>query len=109
MKALQANELRIGNLVLDSSKNTTIIESIIPEHARIRFGIPLTEEWLKRMGFEQSEREDSALVHKESSLPIWSNDEGGFYYIDNEIIIYLDYVHQIQNFFFIATGTELTI
>lgn len=51
-EALHPSELMIGNIVLDSTKNTTVVETIIPEHNRVYYGKTLTEEWLLHYGFE---------------------------------------------------------
>lgn len=51
-KALSPAELMIGNIVLDSTRNTTVVETIIPEHNRVYYGKVLTEDWLLQYGFE---------------------------------------------------------
>lgn len=117
MKAeIKAEELMIGNLVLDSTENTTIVESIIPEHNRVRYGIILTEEWLLKFGFDKRINPASA--------PIWDEDiEYGYdgYRFSQDVYgkwfllgytwntKHFGYVHQLQNLYFCLTGTHLTI
>ena len=75
--------------------------------------IPLTEEWLLRMGFKEVKMVDG----------IWAYCYQGFYYVnDGQIrfmcekdgVIFLDqnvliYIHQLQNLYFALTGEELKI
>lgn len=111
---MEANELRIGNYVLDSeNKICTIgngmaffnIEKINP--------IPLTEEWLEKFGFEnQNNTEDQYWARHEKNgfsifnihtIEIWNEEKD--YCID--LPLYLNYVHQLQNIYFALTGKEL--
>lgn len=69
--------------------------------------IPLTEEWLLKLGFElYSEKE----YHGNGLYPILVWDDG-FWLDDNETGTINDkpilYVHQLQNIHFVLTGEEL--
>ncbi len=110
---MKATELRIGNWINDGDGDFTVSRKTLAhvETFPNKFKpIPLTEEWLVKLGFEK--------------------DEMGYYYIDDEIysfvdreqkgfmlvIAYVEYketyikhVHQLQNLYFALIGEELTI
>lgn len=119
---MKSNELRVGNLVWDNyggiykvvninSEGFDYIDAVKPNFKAIgRYEleslepIPITEEWLKRFGFE-------ILV---GWLDVWRKDGfdrfdltaigDGFYFNDTQI----EFVHQLQNAFFYIEQTELT-
>lgn len=114
---MKETELRIGNLVYDSTGVVTKVESIIPEHNRIRKPIPLTEERLLRFGYIKYNfnkdtirySHDDCLfdvelfgsrfafcVHDAESAPHLTNYIGHGYY-----------VHEFQNTFRVLSGVEL--
>jgi hypothetical protein len=128
---MNEQELRIGNWVEweDESKEQIRISSISysgtpvntyfigydnnkKEAALWEFcPIPLTEEWLERLGFRKVPVYKGNLSHLQ-----WNKDyngffvglqihEGGLYYGRMEI----KYVHQLQNLYFALTGEELEI
>jgi hypothetical protein len=128
---MQANELRIGNLVIKSLKsgNGRKIEAEIghADIARIfeKTGsfnyepIPLTEEWLVRFGFIYDPtiaKQNQSYWDKYGNQRIFSlakYEEGLFF---EDIVIGGDiykteikHVHQLQNLYFALTGTELTL
>jgi len=84
-------------------------------------GIPLTEEWLLKFGFEQTDEGDGfKLLHFWISLG--GNDKlylrhylmGGFIWGFNHFKelgqpISIEYVHQLQNLYFALTSEELKI
>lgn len=117
---MKANELRIGNYILNHHKEI----DTVTDHtfSKFRFAkmdgdygvypIELTEEWLLKFGFT-----------------CIKNNRGG-YYVLGKITIYvplpdkkwivtdyllgshlssISYVHQLQNLYFALTGEELTI
>ena len=67
------------------------------------FGIPLTEEWLVKFGFDKYQ---SNICLLNISLE-WDNK--GRYFFQWYDVTYLEYVHQLQNLYFALTGNELTI
>ena len=109
-------ELRIGNKVYFGNKIHTVtgndIYKLQDGACFDENGIPLTEEWLLRFGFEKTQHEYG------SHETIFSKDEielsSDFrlvvtdYYVER-IGKPLQYVHQLQNLFFALTGEELTI
>lgn len=138
---MKTEELRIGNLVNYTGEHGGIfdVEGILPpsdgfkdyslilrkgsyrmsiesdedlEHRFIQ-PIPLTEEWLLKLGFEEIESEEEYYrygIFKEDLNLILDNDNdteledgAGFIYIPQKIKC----VHQLQNLYFALTGEEL--
>lgn len=124
------NELKIGNLVhhypglepAHSSikqprflaKITALFEDgaikykIIEKHSNAHHNsiepIPLTEEWLIKFGFENSNMGFSADYSKDN---IELNFVNGLYEYGDYCKI--EYVHKLQNLYFALTGEELTL
>lgn len=91
--------------------------------------IPLTREWLERMGFEfsgflkvndyESETQFTLRQNEENyTCSVVTSDYGGFiechwrFRVDGDILYMrtrLEFVHQLQNLFYLLTGEELTI
>lgn len=121
MNTSEANQLRIGNLLslngiitppLDAEKilNISTIESYAAQHEPI----PLTENWLTRLGFESAETlkdhnggflspvivtsKEMARIRVKNG--IW---DSGYSCVD------LRFVHQLQNLWMVLTGTELEV
>ena len=111
---MRENELRIGNLVYHNDKIIEIkslhpqdddVNDEIPFHSI--FGIPLTEEWLLKFGFEKKGKRIS-----KGWFYLW--DENGIIFfalaeMHDEIGQYLNikHVHQLQNIYFALTNQEL--
>ncbi len=125
---MKANELRIGNFVASGvsySKTSSIgkvleIGNLEREFEQIYCeceesfdwffkdnycGIPLTEEWLLKFGFD---KKDKSYI-KNSFLFINNNSIYKFLYKLSIIESEVKYVHQLQNLYFALTGEELTI
>jgi hypothetical protein len=117
---MKAEELRIGNSVQYASTGLHFFVGSINKDGLDVYNdiestwieidqfepIPLTEEWLVRLGFE-----DRGSIFKLSSILI-RYDEGKFYFIYNEPFlesIEIKFVHQLQNLFYALKGSELTI
>ena len=126
MEQLKANELRIGNFVLDDTSDNVMIVSRIENKdytewnsgdkyniCCLKFGtkgyyegnfkpIPLTKEWLKKFGFKKERGESYKLGKYQLYYLLYY--EG---YKVGELTI--KYVHQLQNIYFASSGEELTI
>ena len=123
---IQANELRIWNLVNSkndgiisitniSEKSVAVSEAHCYNHIPVEFisPIPLTEDWLLIFGFKK--RKNRHLFHWENKIVIseYKDEFENFFYpktgydirFSNEI----KYVHQLQNLYFALTGAELTV
>lgn len=77
-------------------------------------GIPLTEEWLIKFGFEKNEAEAPGIaIWDEFNIGrfIIANHGTGllpFHFVPvNGKVIDIKYVHQLQNLYFAVTGEEL--
>ena len=132
---MKKEELRIGNLIDIEGEASPVtvhwLECMVeyPDEADLYKPIPLTDVWLLDMGFEpfvyltafgdrilyrQPLREDTVdaliLRHSRDGGYIWGFNEGDEEW-PTEIgsPIRMEYVHQLQNFWFALTGEELTI
>lgn len=136
-ETIKANDLRIGNFVLDRGNKILTIDRFwgnkiecdikgmpdksesgvqvylhpFTEDIDCLIPIPLTEEWLLKLGFEY--RKEilfdgwySKLINY-NSIRIFKDENGFFKYYSS--ITYIQHVHQLQNLYFALTGEELTI
>ena len=75
-------------------------------------GIPLTEEWLLKLGFEKRGIIYEKFVHELENLFIGKLTDYGFaYYVDkndSQPLVYVKYVHPLQNLFYSLTNQELS-
>ena len=118
---MNANELRIGNLVYYCLKDEKYINKIggidiysiedNEEYQESHEPIPLTEEWLLKFGFvriDSNYEKEWLLLHKNIKT-------GTVDFLLNEPhtgkykVTVLEYVHQLQNLYFALTGEELEI
>lgn len=147
---INATELRLGNTVLHAGRqcsiehimqsqcNTKLYPKMYPHLDRVCLypwerwvdvkeiePIPITEEWLERLGFEKmldSADADYGVIEWTKSyevsyqsgpeyITLWPNKGGsnGDFLLDCYSAAPLKYIHQLQNCFFALTGQELTI
>ena len=121
---MEANELRISNLVLHEGEILTIksiSKSVVSFDGRNYWTllkdckpIPLTEDWLTKFGFKHTEDYfqkksigknitlEFAILHKRTIL--FDNKKKLFVELK-----FCEYVHQAQNLYFALTGSELTL
>jgi hypothetical protein len=109
---MQAQELRIGNLInyLNDIKTVSFWDFEEMEQSMYNYKpIPLTEEWLISFGFY--------ILHttKGNTLIYWKGEKqrvnynnGCFFYKVYNGTLPIKYVHQLQNLYFALAGTELT-
>lgn len=75
--------------------------------------IPLTEEWLVKLGFEKSDSQFTLNKGKENFFLLWKFSDMPNYAVfsdwNGHVSIVIDHVHQLQNLYFALTGKELTI
>jgi hypothetical protein len=121
---MKASEVRIGNLVnycnservLDTELFLQLLKYTTPFEP-----IPLTEEWLLKFGFKQQGNrkiwiKDRLCVVYESYIDLSNKPIPAAFYIGfkdlGNVVFHttlkVDYVHTLQNAFFL-TGEELTI
>lgn len=113
---IQLKDLRLGNYILinifssdpDEPKQLTLQDMITIQKYRAPIeGVPITEEWLLRFGFEHlyGDHYENGLVEiyfssKGVELLVEKRTPFNYYYKD---------VHQLQNLYHALTGQELTI
>lgn len=124
---ISAQELRIGNITQDKINKKKylitanalryLIEAESNDLEVLIEPIPLTEEWLLKMGFEK-EIDDSSFIRK---VYYYINDfEVEFHgnklvfrvenkHVTNYFAHHTKYVHQLQNLYFALTGEELEL
>lgn len=123
---IKANELRRFNKVV-FAEDGTVFDVLLIEEAGLMVkneeeefwceidqfdGIPLTEEWLLRMGFEKTEKEWYFLNVCNDWTYLYWNKEGIFELsVNKHSVIFqnITSVHQLQNLYFALTGEELEI
>ena len=132
---MQANELKIGNWVYEVNENSKGTIAAILQNERDIFDvemlnkdgmffevqledikpIPLTEEWLVKLGFKlkdgQDDDKDSTMYHRNMICDIEYGD-GSVFWHDNYTSIYhksITYVHDLQNLYHAIMGEELKI
>ncbi len=73
--------------------------------------IPLTEEWLIKFGFTGDSIMGLAVKYSLNRIDIWYNKKLDEALLDNVKYkrIYIKYVHQLQNLYFVLTNEELII
>ena len=111
---LTAKSLRIGNLVNDMGSIPYQIQAIdivylqsSENKGKINLDfnpIPLTPEWLERMGFARGEINSWYNLGLFFSMNIQDNK----FYFDS-MVLPIKYVHQLQNLYFAIKNTELEI
>jgi hypothetical protein len=112
---MDSKELRIGNWVswLDGSDNFETTTSSISNSYSCK-PIPLNEDWLVKFGFAQYKDPESIYYSKEFE-GLFNFDLRrsfgfpNFIWEFNDMPLFVDYVHQLQNLYFALTGEELTI
>ena len=122
---IKANELRTGNIVMRLNKFdrlpriTKIIGMMIfqAEKEPEEFDpIPITEEWLRRMGFKMlpiGKYEDAGnwirRLQANGDVMHFDDRHNNFSYNGCTIWTSPKFVHQLQNLYFALTGEELII
>jgi hypothetical protein len=117
---MKAEELRIGNFYdhngfVNEVHPNTIEEVWISERSWVK-PIPLTEEWLLKFGFSCEVKVGSEIGTDGVEFRVYHFDvlrfntnHGWWYKVQRINDTPLEYVHQLQNFYFALTGKELTL
>ena len=105
---MKASELRIGNFVNNNGEDYQITSATIVSLERgesMAQPIAITEEWLKRFGFEKLDDERGLYGLNKMSLFIYFDGVrvSVDFWIGNE----KRYVHELQNFVYCLSGEEL--
>jgi hypothetical protein len=122
MKELTAAYLRVGNLlnyqtsdgdVLPSAMDWQDLKWISQDQKGFNLAhspIPITEEWLLRLGFEKTMSWTFAKELIGNNILVYYLGEKGFSIgFKNYSDFKCDQVHQVQNLYFALTGEELTL
>lgn len=135
---IQASDLRLGNLIYDTEGKVNTVDltalKYISDYAGIHQArpIPLTEEWLLKLGFEKGNRSgylvddpsDISFNYEINGLPFY----GGLDFNIKHSVAYFEshlsgsdgdreesitrnvgYVHELQNLYYSLTGNELKV
>jgi hypothetical protein len=118
---MKASELRIGNSIMqdDDFVFVTWWRLELMENNKIEYKpIPLTEEWLLKLGFDKLENDIPTyfkcfgnLIEDdyEYSFNIYVDSEQNYFITVFGRKIIIKHVHQLQNLYHALTGEELTI
>lgn len=110
---IQANEMRVGNWILNGNNHPIqvgyheIRYAVIHPGTQNNYeGVPLTPEILEACGFSNKHHEGGMEWTKES-FNLLNIKDSGFELIYDSINV--KYLHQLQNLYFALTGEELTL
>lgn len=122
-------DLRLGNMLTFQDKIFTVAGLSNPQQVRLYDGmgadqwefidtlnpIPLTEEWLLKLGFKKDTEFMGKVLELDCGVSFGISDDNLLYYFGNlecfwvDILAEAKYLHQLQNIVFSLTGTELII
>lgn len=107
---MDKKELRLGNIISFDGMEHIVNETTFMIHESKLEPIPLTEQWLVKLGFEKI---DDYSIHYKKDIFNWYSN-GIVIEFDNGITGYNHYsdcknIHQIQNLYFAIYEEELTI
>lgn len=107
---METTELRIGNYfqwksIASMGRGIDRIThgQQIMDYISFKEGVPLTEDWLLKFGFEKEENG----YYKSNRHHIVVNETGFYYRVPGTTLTRIDFIHQLQNLYFALTGTEL--
>jgi hypothetical protein len=117
---LKPEDLRRGNLVYGVSDRVEVVNEILSVYVETSFRggllnyskyediepIPLNEEWLIKLGFENNGQQLFDL--NDFTIKFKKAQNLCVVYYRNVWIVDLKYVHRLQNLYFALLGTELT-
>ena len=113
---MKATELRVGNWVLNQEKEYQFGAKEFSDYVgfvRKKYRpIPLTEEWLSNLGLHRKyTRWGKTLEYYRHSWFIGVEKTGNVFIgvIGTTELVRLDYVHQLQNWWYANTGEELEL
>lgn len=115
---IKPEELRIGNYYNHVEAGVIKLEpdwiSYFAKYPELINGIPLTEDWLIKAGFEPCEDDPDVLYYKKGYFAVnsfmdhskvWLRYSGRH---NGDIQTEVKYVHQLQNLYWCLCGEELT-
>ena len=115
---MKASELRIGNSIMQDDELVFVTwwRLELMEKNKIEYNpIPLTEEWLLKLGFKYKKWDDHFIIKNGNYFNSIKKYDDGWYYNTDEseatcyYLTTIKYVHQLQNLYFALTSEELEI
>ena len=122
---MKISELRIGNYIrdvfetkshevkkLDLEDYAAMLNRRNSSHPNIYRGVELSDEWIKRFGFEVSKTQDKFFI-KDNNIGISTADDM-FRFIKGNFVCQIvlrefEFVHELQNLYYAITGVELSV
>jgi len=114
MKILKNTDLMIGNIVEDEN-NYQVIEPHCLKDEYFKYlqtwSITLNIDWLLAFNFELIDTPDLTFYNLNGVKIFFTeyNKITTFYHINSELIIYFDYVHELQNWYFTNVKQHLSL
>jgi len=120
---MKLNELRVGNLINYDERYCTV-EIINRELEEVYIlggdfyystsiknidGIPLTEDWLLKLGLKKNEGWDNMVYFNKNDIHIYKCNNSDKEWFEYECELLISSVHQLQNLYFALTNEELII
>lgn len=107
----------------DDEEGCELLIDVIEADGQINFGrmaestlcrpIPLTPEWLEKLGFEKEEKDGKSVGIEKyyvfTNEPFVYNSIHGYWLHGRHMGIQPTYLHQLQNLYFALTGKELEL
>ena len=103
------NILEVVRISKDGAINYEIVEKSKGQHVNggVVRPIPLTEEWLLRLGFEKKQKTPALTVFNKDNFQVRFDPLDKFQFYIKGRYLNLNHVHQLQNLYFALTNTEL--
>lgn len=106
-------DLMIGNLVFLPSGIVYIVDIVYKNYAMLKYwrAIPITEKWLKFLGFEKTNESKDVEWYSLNRVNISTEEIENITYIVHESTVFrhIKYVHQLQNIYYSLTGLDLQL
>ncbi len=114
---MKATELRIGNYVMYEPTIDDWEEKVITLHSLLQVdispesycGIPLTEEWLLKFGFQEVELSIPRKWVIKNGFRLRENKLNKYFFQYKYGFVEVTQIHQLQNLYFALTGEELEL
>ena len=117
---LKLNEIRLGNKILHEGKIYTVDAKMMyafftgkTDYDIDNFeAIPLTEEWLLKLGFKKNAEYKYFVKEIRPSKEFildFSTQSNNWFLCDTDVDTNIKYVHQLQNLYFALTEKELEL
>ncbi len=115
---MQANELRIGNYIQNNGGGQETVFGIKEKSVIVLFAdadinifepIPLTEEWLVRLGFTKDKLDDNWYFPTNRIYPIYQRGKRFGFNGAGMSVREFEFVHELQNLVYAMSKHELCV